>query len=249
MASFLFLLIFLVAALIAWIIIKPAWAPKPPDNETTEKLTQQVFQTYQATRDALGKIKLPLSNSKKESISFQSWLLTLSSSKPANMPKLQKDMAAWIENMDPKQSQSFYVDLAAFFKSSGYNLDWLVNEELSDEYQQAMQESAILYCLARWRQQKLVNWAAYQEWKTAPEKNKAYGIKLIRHLVENDLVSLSPDLVMSDEKERVSQLIQSVEAARQQSPKGFNDALAKATEAPPKETIQPASEPPTESSG
>jgi hypothetical protein len=252
-----FILILLLAA-IAWLILKPAWAPKPTDpsarlRTSVQKEADRAFhlasdKASQMYEGVAGKLKLRRDKTELAK-KFKQWVAEKSLSQQTELydglPAQAEGFTAWLAGLSDKDTEAFADKVARFTASLGFDLEWLVNAEVNTqpELKQAIEAAVALYSLAAWRansvQSEVRAFLAFRAWLANPAKHRALGQKLYSALVQQGLVMPSPDLYLAPEKERMTEAVRAIKQVAETQP-GVVNAVLRDLVSQPEKAPQPA---------
>lgn len=196
-------------------------------TQTTIKVTETAKETAAKSRGRLGKVRLPFRRRKDLATQFKEWVDEAALDKRTavykGLPKDATGFTDWLQALSDQDLAGFVQELSAFCKGLDFELAWLVDPERGGELKQAVEEAVGMYCLAAWKGREVRPFVTYRAWQSAPEKeeNQAFAQQLYSKLVETQLATWTPDLLLASEKERQAYVAEAIEAAEAQDPKAF----------------------------
>ena len=216
-------------AVVVWIAFKPAWLPKPPENQVTHVITTSVMTASDTARDAgnaashrLSRLTGALTRRAEPGKRLKAWAAEADLAQAAalykGLPEDAAHLTAWLQDLPDEQAAQLAHELDGFCQSLNLKLDWLYNPA-DAEMKAALKEVVGLYALAAWKGRQLQPFAAFQAWQMDPDKgdNRAFGQKLYRKLAEANLVSAPADLVLASDQQRQAHVVKSIRAAAAQN--------------------------------
>jgi hypothetical protein len=230
----LFILIALILAALVWIVIKPAWLPKPPENQVTTSISKNALTAADAAKSFKGtavatseswlnRVKGPFQKQSDMGKHLKAWAneadLAKKSALYKSLPEEASGFAAWLANLSDTQAAHFANGLAAFCRSQNMELVWLFDAKAEPETKDALDGVVVLYSLAAWKGHMAQPLASFQAWQAAPQKgeNRVFGHKLYIKLVEAGLLKPSAEMMLASEKERQAHIIQAIQGAAAQN--------------------------------
>ncbi|MBI4788813.1 MAG: hypothetical protein HY782_17410 [Chloroflexi bacterium] len=244
------LLISLLVVVILWFVLKPDWAPKPPDTaqwtekasqaskqatakarQASEQATAKAGQMYQGAR---GRIKFR-SDTGDLAKQFKQWVSESALPKRVDLynslPASAEGFAIWLSGLGEQEQEQFTQKVAHFCGTLNFDLAWLTDPEINrdPDLKKAVEDAVLLYSLAAWRannvQQDVTSFLAYRAWLANPNQHKAFGQKLHQALIKQGLVTVPPELYLAPEQERVEQALTAIRKVADESPAAFHLAL------------------------
>lgn len=244
------LLAALVVVALLWFVVKPAWAPKPPDTtEWTEKASKaskqataraseaskqagaKAGQMYQGLR---GRFKFR-SDTRELAKQFKQWVSEAALAKRVDLyntlPASADGFTIWLGGLSDKDLELFTQKVTRFCATLNFDIAWLNDPQVRREPEllQAVEDAVLLYSLAAWRannvQQDVKSFLAYRAWLAKPNQHKAFGQKLHQVLVESGWVTVPSELYLASEKERLAQAIAAIRKVADENPPALHVAL------------------------
>jgi hypothetical protein len=233
------LLVLLIVAVILWLVLKPRWAPDPPDttalkgkaSQASKQASAKAEQMYQGVR---GRLKFR-NDTRDLAKQFKQWV---SETAPASrtelydtLPGSAEGFALWVSKLSDKDLKRFTQKVARFCASLNFNLAWLTDAQVSHEpeLKKAVEDAVLLYGLTLWRannvQQDVKGFLAYRAWLAKPKRHKAFGQQLYATLAQQGAVSVSPELYLAPEKERLAQAATAIRKVADENHAAFQVAL------------------------
>lgn len=266
------LLLTLIVLVILWFVLRPAWAPKPPDTsaltdrasnvskqattrvqEVSGQATNRAGQMVQGVR---GQLRLG-GGTGDLTKQFVQWVSEAALPKRVELyntlPASAEGFAIWLSGLSAKEQEEFTKKVAQFCKTLKFDLAWLMDPQVSrdPDLKKAVEDTVLLYSLAAWRannvQQEVTSFLAYRDWLADPNRNKAFGQKLHQALIKQGLVAVPPELYLASEKERMDQAVKAIHKVADENPSGFHLALLQVNGVT-ESTAAPAAAPATEAS-
>jgi len=288
------LLVALIVVVILWFVLKPDWAPKPPDtsrwtgragemskqmtgragdlskqataragdlskqataraSQVSRQATAQAGQMYKGLRGQF-KLRSDTGNLAKQ---FKQWVSEAALSKRDELyntlPASADGFAIWLSGLSDKELGQFTERVARFCATLNFDIAWLNDAEVKGEpeLKKAVEDSVLLYSLAAWRannvQQDVKSFLAYRAWLANPNQHKAFGQQLHQVLIERGLVTVSPELYLAPEQERLEQAAVTIRKVAEENHGAFRAALrqvAGVSESAPPAAPAPVSEAP-----
>ena len=222
-----YILLAVLIVAVLWFVLKPKWAPKPPDtaawsgkasqaskqvsvkaSAASKQASAKAGQMYQGLR---GRLRFR-SHTHDLAQQFKQWVAEAAPGSRAELyntlPASADGFAAWLNGLSQKELEQFTKKVARFCESLNFNLAWLTDAQVGrePELKRAVEDTILLYSLTTWRadsvQQDVKGFLAYQAWQARPNRHKAFGQQLLGHLIHNGVVTVSPDQYLASEKER-----------------------------------------------
>lgn len=206
-------------ALLVWVIIRPAWLPKPPDNKATARIARGTEQVRRTAQGWLGSLRRRSPNDRVSTQGFRDWATEhLPSAHAAVYPGRPEETAglkAWLAGLSAEQAGAFARATSDFCQGLGFELAWLWDEKIDGPQKEAQAESVLHYSLATWKAHETCTQAAYAAWQAAPHKkeNRAFAQKLYVKLVDAGLADAPADLLLAPEKERQAHMTSAIQSA------------------------------------
>ena len=146
----------------------------------------------------------------------------------------------WLGALSVDELKVFEKSLADFCAARGFNLEWLLSEDINQdqEMQTALEAAAFNYSQAYWKaaaaQDSIEAFSVFQTWKTNPQKgsNKQFGQQLFNLLLQKGLATAPPELFLAEEKERDAYVNKAILEVASVSPVAFNTAVKEVIAAP-----------------
>lgn len=244
------LLAALIVVVILWFVLKPGWAPKPPDtaewtgkasqaskqagdkaSQLSKEATNKAGQMYQGLR---GRFKFR-NDTRELAKQFKQWVSQAAPAKRVelynNLPSSAEGFAIWLSGLSTKELEQFTQKVARFCASLNFDLAWLTDAKVSHEpeLKQAVEDSVLLYSLAAWRannvQQDVTAFLAYQEWLANPKRHKRFGQALHQALIQRGLVTIPAELYLAPESERLAQATTAIRQVADENAAAFRAVL------------------------
>ena len=154
---------------------------------------------------------------------FKKWLLDENGAKRLDAINLRESMDSlnqWFNDESNVENQRlFFEKIAQFSKDNRIKLQWIINDGFfaqQDEIKQAMQGVLLLQSIV-WHklntiQPELEVLQSYEIWKSDPFKGKNLEIsqKMFAKMIDERMVTASPELLLAPEKKRREYVVQSV---------------------------------------
>ncbi len=127
--------------------------------------------------------------------------------------------------------EQFTQRVAQFCASLNFDLAWLTDPQVSrePELKQAVEDAVLLYSLTAWRannvQQDVKGFFAYQAWLGNPKRHNAFGQQLLGALIQRGAVTVTPELYLAPEKERLAQATAAIRKVADEDHAAFHAAL------------------------
>ncbi len=229
----------LIIVAIIWFVLKPRWAPKPPDttewagkaSKASKQATAKAGQMYQGLR---GRFKFR-SDTHELAKQFKQWVSEAALSKRVelygSLPASAEGFAIWLSGLSDKDLAQFTQRVARFCASLNFDIAWLTDAQVNrePELKQAVEDTVLLYSLATWRansvQRDVTSFLAYRAWLANPKQHKAFGQQLHGVLIQRGLVTVPPELYLAPEKERLAQAATAIRQIADENPTAFYAAL------------------------
>ncbi len=265
------LLAALVVAAVLWFVLKPAWAPKPPDTaELTGKASQTSKQAAakasQASKQATAKAgqmyqgvrgRLRFRNHTRDlAKQLKQWVAEAAPAKRVELyntlPASAEGFAIWLGGLPQKELEQFTKKVAHFCESLNFDLAWLSDPQVSrePEIKKAVEDTVLLYSLTTWRasnvQQDVKGFFAYRDWLANPKRHSAFGQQLLGALIQRGAVIVTPELYLAPEKERQAHATAAIRKVADEDHAAFQAALRQVVgggEAAPAAAPAPVAEP------
>lgn len=206
-------------AMLVWVILRPAWLPKPPDNKATARIARGTEQVRRTARGWLGGLRRPLQKDRAATQTFKDWATQhLPGGHAALYPGRAEetaDLKAWLGGLSEAQAEALAQAASDFCRALGFELAWLWDEKIDGPQKQAQAEAVLLYTLATWKGHETRTQAAYAAWLAAPEKkeNRAFAQRLYVKLVDAGLADAPADLLLAPEGERQAHITSAIRSA------------------------------------
>ncbi len=230
----LIILLVLVLAWLVWIVLKPAWLPKPPENRVTTAIadgtstTVSTAKTFGKTAAAktgnwLSRAKSPFQKHYESGKQLKAWAaeaeLAKKTAQDKTLPEESVGLTTWLAGLSDEQAAHFANELAAFCRSQNLALAWLFDAKTSDEIKDILESVVILYSLAIWKGRKAQPIAAFHAWQTAPKKeeNRIFARKLYIKIVEAGMANSPAEMFLASEKEREAHILKAIQDAANQN--------------------------------
>jgi hypothetical protein len=268
------LLAALVVVGVLWFVLKPAWAPKPPDTskwtgkasqasrqatakagEISKDATAKAGQVYQGLR---GRLKFR-SDTRELAKQFKQWVSEAAPAKRVELyntlPASAEGFAIWLGSLSDKDLERFTQGVARFCATLNFDIAWLTDPQVSrePELKKAVEDAVLLYSLTTWRannvQQDVKGFFAYQAWLGNPKRHSAFGQQLLGALIQRGAVTVTPELYLAPEKERVTHATTAIRKVADEDHAAFLAALrqvvggGETAPAAPVAEVPPAPEP------
>lgn len=173
--------------------------------------------------------------------SFKQWMQEeqrVAQSASINIKETTTSFSKWFSEADTNDQKAFYERLARFAIDNRIKLQWITQDGFlpeHDEIKRSLEDVILLQSLV-WHivntvQPKLELLETYELWHNEPEKGKNLEIsqKLFAKMIEENMVTASPELLLAPEKKRREYVVQSVldylNKDRKAFLKMFNDVL------------------------
>ena len=244
------LLAALVVAVVLWLVLKPGWAPKPPDTskwtgkasqasrqatakagEISKDATAKAGQMYQGLR---GWFRFR-NHTRDLAKQFKQWVAEAAPAKRVDLyntlPAYAEGFAIWLGSLSDKDLEHFTQGVARFCATLNFDLAWLTDAQVSrePELKKAVEDAVLLYSLTTWRannvQQDVKAFFAYQAWLANPNRHGAFGQQLLSNLVQRGAVTVTPELYLAPEKERLAHATEAIRKVADEDHATFHAAL------------------------
>ena len=173
---------------------------------------------------------------------FQAWIAS------ADEPSIH----AWVQGLSKEGLQAFTEHVSAFCAEMGFELAWVVQQQLvtHPELAQAFTQVVLHYCrachAAAVAQDELEGYKTLQAFERNPSsrKTQAFGHKLFAKVVEAGLTSVSmSEYLMATPKEQQQYMVRAIREAAQAHSAAFNRVLKEVARGPQSAAAQPAATP------
>ena len=250
-----YILLTVLIVAILWFVLKPKWAPKPPDtavwtgkasaaskqatakaSAASKQATAKAGQMYQGLR---GRLKFR-NDTRDLAKQFKQWVAEAAPAQRAELystlPASAEGFATGLAALSDKDLQLFVRKLARFCASLNFDLAWLNDPQISrePELKKAVEDAVLLYSLTVWRantvQQDVKGFFAYRAWLANPNRYRAFGQKLYSVLVQRGVVTIPSDLYLAPEKERLAQAATTIRKLYDEDHDTFHAALRQVVE-------------------
>ncbi len=233
------LLAALVVAVVLWLVLKPTWAPKPPDtSEWTDKASQASKQATakagQMYQGLAGRLKFR-SHTHDLAKQFKQWVSEAAPAKRVELyntlPASAEGFAIWLGGLSDKDLDHFTQRVARFCASLNFDLAWLTDPQVSrePELRRAVEDAVLLYSLTEWRansvQQDVKGFFAYRAWLANPKRHRAFGQQLLGNLIQQEAVTVTPELYLAPEKERLTHATAAIRKVADENHAALQSAL------------------------
>jgi len=254
------LLAALAVVALLWFVLKPKWAPKPPDtsewtskaSQASKQATAKAGQTYKGLR---GRLKFR-SHTHELAKQLKQWVSEAAPAKRVELyntlPASAEGFAIWLGGLPQKELEQFTRRVARFCASLNFDLAWLTDAQVSrePELKKAVEDAVLLYSLTVWRannvQQDVKGFFAYRAWLARPKRHRAFGQQLLGALIQRGAVTVTPELYLAPEKERLAQATAAIRKVAEEDHAALQSALRQVVgtgEAAPAAAPAPAPEP------
>lgn len=211
------LLAIVLIALAAWVVFKPTWLPKAPENRVTDSIAQGMDSASSVSSSLWDRVaSLWRRGNKKLAQQFKVWA---SEAVPAKKTQFYKSLSeeaaefsAWLETLSDQELNAFVQKVDSFCNRLDFELNWLVDPKLNNGLKQPLEETVILYSLTTWKAREAQALARYVAWQSAPDKkqNRDFAKQLYAKLMDRGLVSPSPNVLLASEKDRQAHMNQAI---------------------------------------
>jgi len=213
------ILIVVIVVLLAWVIFKPDWMPKPPENQVTQVVNVQAEQLKNRSGSWLQRVKGWWPKKSSLGLQLKAFMLQPDLAKTASLSKpLQEELAEcqiWVGKLSDRDAEKIAVELNSFCHSHGINLRWLLEDGGSADMRTALSGLALYYVLAVHERFNSRPVAALRTWEEAPmaKGNRVFGNRLYVQLVDAKIIEVPTRILLASEKERKAHLVNSIKAA------------------------------------
>ncbi len=197
-------------------------------NEAT-KVTSTISQSSQQVLE-----KVHLIRKSDDFDPFKKWLLdehTIERLGTINLKESLESLNHWFnEEINEENQRIFYEKIAQFGKDNKIKLQWIINDEFfshQDDIKKAIEDVLLLQSLV-WHKvyslkPELEVLQNYEIWKSDPYKGKNLEIsqKIFARMIDERMVTASPELLLAPEKKRREYVVNSVIEYGQKDLKSF----------------------------
>jgi hypothetical protein len=222
----LLILFIILLAVIAWIVLKPAWLPKPPKNQVTSAIVKGADAvtkgagTFSAqSKGWVQRIDQRWRKPAKSGKEFIAWArqadlagkLALSQ----RLPEEAAGLAGWLASLSNEELGHLADELAGFCYRQNLELAWLFNAKAEPELKAALEEIITFWLMGFWQGHRLQPLASFQAWQDAPHAkgNRAFTQQVYTRLVAAGLASAPSELLFAADKEREEHVVKAIQAA------------------------------------
>ena len=208
----------LILAAIIWVVLKPKWLPKPPENQVTDRIAKSANKASQATRNASSNVaektggwfrwaKKPFKKPASLGNQLKTWATGLDLD--------HQELGAWLMGLSDEAANKLANELSAFCRSQNLELSWLFEEKTAPELKNSLEEVLLLQTQSIFKAGQAQPLIAFHQWQAAPSKpeNRAFTQKLYAQLVSAGLTSVPGDLLLASDKVRESHVLKAIQSA------------------------------------
>jgi hypothetical protein len=213
------LFLFIVLALLVWLIMKPSWMPAPPENALTEKIVAQADRAGQVSVNWYGRVKSWFQKPASLGVLLKNWsadpaLPDAAGFTPNQMTSLV-EFRAWFVTLPQESADQLAEELDRFCRKQGVNIRWVLDDQGRGDMQAALAALVLFYGLAVRERTNALPAAAVREWEDAPlsRQNRRFGILLFTRLVETGVLTVPANMLFATEKERLAHMIAALKSA------------------------------------
>jgi hypothetical protein len=214
-----FMILFvLILAAVVWIALKPAWLPKPPENQVTESISKNANMASESVQ-SIGKsvvtksggwieqIKTPFKKQAGLGPQLKTWAGQLGAE--------HLELSAWLSEFSDDAATQLGNDLSIFCSNQNLELAWLFAEKTDIELKAKLQNLVVLYCQALLIAVNAKPLASLQQWLAAPNLPRHHNFtkEFFTRLLGAGLVSVPGELLLASDEERERHAIQSIQTA------------------------------------
>ena len=214
-----FMILFvLILAAVVWIALKPAWLPKPPENQVTESISKNANMASESVQ-SIGKsvvtksggwieqIKTPFKKQAGLGPQLKTWAGQLGAE--------HLELSAWLTGFSDEAATQLCNDLGFFCNNQNLELAWLFAEKTDVELKAKLETLVVLYCQALMVAVNAKPLASWQHWLAAPNqpRHRSFTNELFSRLLGAGLVSVPGELMLASDEEREQHIIQSIQTA------------------------------------
>ena len=208
----------LILAAIVWIVLKPSWLPKPPENKVTDRIMKGADKATQATKNASSTVAEKTGgwfNWVKKPFKKQASLGNQLKTWAAGLDADHQELSAWLKGLSDQAADQLANDLSAFCRSQNLELSWLFDEKTAPELKNSLEEVLLLQTQSIFKAGQAQPLIAFHQWQAAPSKpeNRAFTQKLFVQLVSAGLTSVPGDLLLASDKVRESHVLKAIQSA------------------------------------
>ncbi|MGQ4810242.1 hypothetical protein NKDENANG_03693 [Candidatus Entotheonellaceae bacterium PAL068K] len=175
---------------------------------------------------------------------FKSWRDKILRRQPGNLPQqfrawitgvseTEAPLKQWLEGLSEDGWQAFTTYLVEFCSNMGFELAWLVRQQLdkNPELAQAATKVVLDYCRACQQaaeaQDDIEVYKTFRAFEQHPfrKKSQAFGQKLFAKLVEAGLASVSTEFLTASPKEAPQHMVRIINEVAEQNNEAFNRVL------------------------
>lgn len=220
---FIFLLLMFLT-LLGWLILKPGWIPISIPNgyqiiffRQTRQLKQKPGRWFERARRAW------IGRQQKENLGIQLKAWVMIDLAAGQQVEGLDDFRNWIASLSFAEADSLAQELSVFCWKQGFNILWLLEDNVNSEMQAAFLTMIIHYSLAVRERTKSRPTAFLGAWLTAPlsRNNREFGNLLYIQLVEAGLISIPANLLLAPEKQRLAHQVSAIKNLLEKDPKAL----------------------------
>lgn len=215
----------LVAVYLLWILWKPDWLPKAPNNKLNTTITENAQAVTAQSVSWWKRLSFVLPGPRATRASnFKEWAMqtNLADHTPlyGALAAEATAFSAWLNTLSPSALENYVNNVADFCYTMKCDLNWLVNrQEAADpRLRRSVEALVILYCLTTWKMQEVQGMLRYTDWKTAPNRNanRLFVQQLYDRVVAAGLAERATDLMAPDAELQQATLVALEKVATEQ---------------------------------
>jgi hypothetical protein len=212
------LIIIALIAFLAWIIFKPDWLPKPPDNEVTRVVNKQAGQLKQSSNSWVQRTRHFWQKKTNLGLQFKTWITQDDLAQTAGLDQAflegLAELQLWAAKIPEAEAGQIAAELSDFCQGRGVELRWLLDDTCSADMRAALTHLTLFYCQAVRERSNIRPLAALRAWEETPQakENPTFGRRLFVELVDSKLIDIPASILLSTEKERRQHMTDSIRA-------------------------------------
>ncbi|MCX6068579.1 MAG: hypothetical protein NT121_23005 [Chloroflexi bacterium] len=209
---FIFLLL-MVLTLLGLLIFKPGWMPVSIQNSYRDKLFLQARRFEQKSGRWFEQVRRAwIGRQQNENLGIQLKAWVMIDLAAGQQVEELDDFRNWIASLSFAEADSLAQELSVFCWKQGFNILWLLEDNVNSEMQAAFLTMVIHYSLAVRERTKSRPTAALGAWQTAPlsRENREFGNLLYIQLVEAGLINIPAKLLLAPEKQRLAHQVSAI---------------------------------------
>lgn len=157
---------------------------------------------------------MPTSNSLREQFRLALNNAVAARGAALNVPN---DFSSWLNNLDNKQVDELIHQVEDACGNGKVELEWLLENRAQGDMLRALQDTVVLAAVTQYHARELEPFARLEAYRKNPDArgNQKFGQQVFAKLVSTHNVTIPPNLMLADEKERRAYAHDTIEQSAQ----------------------------------